>query len=256
MSSVRHLQQRQEELQAQYELLSQKIKRLRVDFAIQASTLVAYQLEKEIERFETERDCLHKQIQIIERSLENERIHSELFRLNYVQQVRLFREFIQEKRIGAFLVHGLPEHGQIFLLKRLLHAIPDSTITPPIQFHLRRRALRTDIAALWRELGRQMGVQNFSSHEEIARNVVAQLQTQHIILVFHDFDCIGEDYLHELLCDFWLPLVNSVQQTIYPSNEFFLLMFLVDDEGCVTNWKGYGCAKCAVEGVKEEFSLW
>jgi hypothetical protein len=150
--------------------------------------------------------------------------------------VRLFREFIEEKRIGAFLVHGLPEHGQIFLLKRLLQAIPESTVTPPIQFYLSRRALRTDIAALWRELGRQMGVQNFSSHEEIAKNAVAQLQSQHIILVFHDFDCIDEDYLHELIRDFWLPLVNSTQQTIHPTNEFFLLMFLVDHEGCVTNW--------------------
>jgi hypothetical protein len=237
MSSVRHLQQRRKELQAQYELLCLKIKRLRTDCAIQAGASVAFQLEKEIEQFEVERDRLHKQISTIERSLDNERIHSELFRLNYVKQVRLFREFIEEKRIGAFLVHGSPEHGQIFLLKRLLHAIPDSTITPPIQFHLRRRALRTDIAALWRELGRQMGVQNFSSHEEIAKNAIAQLQTQHVILVFHDFDCIDEDYLHELMCDFWLPLVNSVQQTINPTNEFFLLMFLVDHEGCISNWK-------------------
>lgn len=204
MSSVRHLQQRLKELQQQYDLLSEKIRRLRADSAIQASTSVAYQLEKEIDRSEAERDRLLKQIQTIERSLDNERIHGELFRLNYVQQVRLFREFIEEKRIGAFLS---------------------------------RRALRTDIAALWRELGRQMGVQNFSSHEEIAKNPVAQLQTQHIILVFHDFDCIDEDYLHELIRDFWLPLVNSTQQTIHPTNEFFLLMFLVDHEGCVSNWK-------------------
>jgi hypothetical protein len=236
MSSVPHLQQRLKELQQQYDLLSEKIRRLRANSAIQASTSVAYQLEKEIELCEAERDRLLKQIQTIERSLESERIHSELFRLNYVQQVRLFREFIEEKRIGAFLVHGLPEHGQIFLLKRLLQAIPESTVTPPIQFYLSRRALRTDIAALWRELGRQMGVQNFSSHEEIAKNAVAQLQSQHIILVFHDFDCIDEDYLHELIRDFWLPLVNSTQQTIHPTNEFFLLMFLVDHEGCVTNW--------------------
>ncbi|MBD2773593.1 AAA family ATPase [Iningainema tapete] len=128
MSSVRHLQYRREELQEQYNLLREKIRRLRVDSAIQAGTLVAYQLEKEIERFEVERDRLQQEITSIERSLESERIHSELFRLNYVEQVRLFREFIEQKRVGAFLVHGLPEHGQIFLLKRLLHAIPDSTV--------------------------------------------------------------------------------------------------------------------------------
>lgn len=58
MSLVRHLQQRHKELQQQYDLLSEKIRRLWADFAIQAGTLVAYQLEKEIERVEAERDRL------------------------------------------------------------------------------------------------------------------------------------------------------------------------------------------------------
>lgn len=235
MFSLRHLQQKREELQQQYDLLSEKIKRLRIDSAIQAGTLVAFQLDKEIERVEAERDRLLKQIVTIEKSCESERIHSELFRLNYIAQVRFFREVIDEKRIGAFLIHGSPEYGQIWLLKRLLQAIPESAVTPLIQFYLSRRALRTDVTALWRELGRQMGVQDYSSHEEIARNVVSQLKTQHIILVFHDLDCIDEIYLDELIRDFWLPLVDS-SQIIHSSNEFFLLMFLVDRDGCVSNW--------------------
>jgi hypothetical protein len=236
MFSVRHLQQRREELQQQYNLLSEKIGFLRKKHAIEAGTLVAFQLDKEIERVEVERDRLLKQILTIERSCESERIHSELFRLNYIAQVQLFREFITEKRIGAFLVHGSREHGQIWLLKRLLQKIPESTVTPPISFYLSRRVLRTDIAALWRELGRQMGVQDYSSQQEIAQNVVAQLKTQHIILIFHDLDCIDEIYLQELIRDFWLPLVNSTPQTICSSNEFFLLMFLVDRDGCVNTW--------------------
>lgn len=231
MSSVQHLQRRREELEQQYDLLSQKIKRLRNDSAIEAGTLVAFQLEKEIKYFEAERDRLANQID----NLESERIHIELFRLNYIKQVRLFREFIEHKRIGAFLVHGLPEHGQIFLLRRLLQAIPDGSVSPPIQFHLSRKAFRTDIKALWRELGRQMQVQDFSL-AEIARNVISQLKNQHVVLVFHDMDCIEEDYLQELIREFWLPLVNSTQQTIYSSNEFFLLMFLVDQDGCVNTW--------------------
>jgi hypothetical protein len=117
----------------------------------------------------------------------------------------------------------------------LLNAIPDGSVTPPIQFYLSRRAFRTDIKALWRELGRQIGVQDFSL-PEIARNVMSQLKNQHVILVFHDMDCIDEDYLQELIREFWLPLVNSTQQTIYSSNEFFLLMFLVDQDSCVNTW--------------------
>ncbi len=231
MSSVQHLQHKREELQQQYDVLSEKIRRLRNNSAIEAGTSVAFQLDKEIEHIEAQRDRLANQID----SLESERIHIELFRLNYVKQVRLFRQFIEEKRIGAFLVHGSPEHGQIFLLKRLLNAIPDGCVTPSIEFHLSRKAFRTDIKALWRELGRQIGVQDFSL-PEIARNVISQLKNQHVILVFHDMDCIDEDYLQELIREFWLPLVNSTQQTIYSRNEFFLLMFLVDQDGCVNTW--------------------
>ena len=231
MSSVQHLQHKREELQQQYDLVSQKIKRLRNNSVIEAGTSVAFQLDHEIKHFEAQRDRLVKQID----SLEIERVHIELFRLNYIKQVRLFREFIEQNRIGAFLVHGSPEHGQIFLLKRLLNAIPDGSVTPPIQFHLSRKVSRNDIKAFWRELGRKIGVQDFSL-PEIARNVMSQLKNQHVILVFHDVDCTDEDYLQELIREFWLPLVNSTQEAIYSRNEFFLLMFLVDQDGCVNTW--------------------
>lgn len=56
MSSVQHLQHKREELQQQYDLLSEKIKRLRNNSATEAGTLVAFQLEHEIERFEAQRD--------------------------------------------------------------------------------------------------------------------------------------------------------------------------------------------------------
>ncbi|MBW4569041.1 MAG: hypothetical protein KME31_13775 [Tolypothrix carrinoi HA7290-LM1] len=84
MSSVQHLQRRREELQQQYDLLSEIIKCLRTNLAIEAGTSVAFQLDKEIERFEAQRDRLAKQID----NLESERIHIELFRLNYIKQVR------------------------------------------------------------------------------------------------------------------------------------------------------------------------
>ena len=116
---------------------------MRTDSAIEAGTSVAFQLDHEIKRFEAERDRLRKQID----SLESEQVHNALLKLNYFQQAQLFREFIEQNRIGAFLVHGSPKHGQIFLLKRLLQAIPDSSVTSPIEFHLKSRAFRTDIEA-------------------------------------------------------------------------------------------------------------
>jgi inactive STAND len=235
MPSIQHIQRQREELQQQYDLLSEKIRRLRHKSAIEAGTLVAFQLEKEIERVEVDRDRVERQVEALGRLLNNERLHGELFRLNYTSQVRLFREFVEAKRVGAFLVHGEPEHGQLFLIKRLLYAIPETAVTPSIQFHLSRRAFRTDVATLWRELGRQIGVSNLSSIEEIRSQVVVRLRTQHVILVFHDLDCVDETYLDELIRDFWLPLASLAQPGLQRSDSF-LLMFLIDQDGCVGSW--------------------
>ncbi len=237
MSLTRHLENKIKERKEEYDLLTEKIKRFRQDLGIEASTDVKFKLDNQIDIEEKKRDRLAKEIDSLESSLESEQIHIELFRLNYRKQVRLFREFIDKKNgIGAFLVHGSQDHGQIFLLKCLLRAIPNSSQTPPIQFHLSRKGSKTKIEALWRELGRSIEVQDFSSPEIIARDVVSQLKNQHVILVFDGVDCMDEDYLNELIRKFWLPLVNSTQEAIYSNNEFFLLMFLIDQDGCVDTW--------------------
>lgn len=237
MLSVQHLERKRDELQKQYELLSEKIARLRRDSAFQAGTAVSFQLDKEIQGAEAERDRIWQQIEDLETSMVSERLYGALLRLNYTAQVRLFREFIEEQRIGAFLIHGSSECGQLWLLKRLMQGIPYRTVASPIEFHLRRRALRTDINALWRELGRHVGLPRpGATPDEIAKRVSARLQNQHVILVFHDIDCISEAYLDELIRDFWLLLTNTAQNALSPTSEFFLLMFLVDLDGCVSSW--------------------
>lgn len=235
MSSVQHLQHRREELQQQYDVLSEKIKRLRSDSVIQAGTLVAFQLNKEIEREETERHRLAKQID----NLESERVHNALLQLNYFQQAQLFRKFIAAKQpIGSFLVHGSSrEHGQIWLLKRLLRAIPETNVTTPlIEFSLDSRIFKNDVGALWKKLANEIGVAKNSSHEEIAKQVVNQLKNQHLILVIHEVDYMGEAYLDELVRDFWLRLVDWAKPPTSLNSEFFLLMFLVDYSGDVSTW--------------------
>jgi CHAT domain len=58
-----------ESLQPQYDTLSEKIKRLRRDLAIQAGSAVQFQLEKEIERAEAEREKLVQKIEELENRL-------------------------------------------------------------------------------------------------------------------------------------------------------------------------------------------
>lgn len=127
------------------------------------------------------------------------------------------------------------KHGQIFLLKRLLDPIADISVTPPIHFDVSSRTFKPKVEYLWRQLARDMEIHN-PSQEQVIKGIVARLQNQHVILVFNYLDSLYQDYLQQLISDFWLPLVNSIQQPIHTNNKYFLLMFLVDHDGCVSTW--------------------
>ncbi|MGG6265485.1 SUMF1/EgtB/PvdO family nonheme iron enzyme [Leptolyngbya sp. AN03gr2] len=70
MPSPHHLQRKRDELQEHYEALTQKIKRLRSAYAIEAGASVRFQLEKEIENSELERDQVEQKIEALERDLD------------------------------------------------------------------------------------------------------------------------------------------------------------------------------------------
>jgi CHAT domain len=69
-SGERRILQKLESLQEQYDLLSEKLKRLRMDLAIQASAAVQFQLEKEKERTENQIKQLSQQIEELENKLQ------------------------------------------------------------------------------------------------------------------------------------------------------------------------------------------
>ncbi|GAX42547.1 hypothetical protein NIES4075_35490 [Tolypothrix sp. NIES-4075] len=66
----RRVLQQLESLQQEYDLLSEKLKLLRKDSAIQAGTSVKYQLEKEIEQAEAEIEQLAQKIEELENELQ------------------------------------------------------------------------------------------------------------------------------------------------------------------------------------------
>ncbi|MBN4001470.1 CHAT domain-containing protein [Nostoc sp. LPT] len=65
----RRILQEIESLQQQYDLLSQKLSRLRLDLVIESGTVVKFQLEKQIENAEAERTQLTQRIEQLENSL-------------------------------------------------------------------------------------------------------------------------------------------------------------------------------------------
>jgi hypothetical protein len=67
MGRSRRLKQRLQELQAQYDVLSKNIARLRIDLANQAPGALRLQLERDIERAEEDRAGLEREIEGLER---------------------------------------------------------------------------------------------------------------------------------------------------------------------------------------------
>jgi hypothetical protein len=70
MPSLSRLQRKRDALQGEYDLLSEKIRNLRTAHAIETGTAIRFQLEKQIEQAESERDAIERKIESLERELE------------------------------------------------------------------------------------------------------------------------------------------------------------------------------------------
>ncbi|MEH2253539.1 hypothetical protein [Nostoc sp.] len=237
MSSEQHLQHEIDALQEPSDLLAEKLKRLRHDHAIATDTLIRFQLEIQIKQTEAERDELAQKLDNLERALSSGRTYRALLKLGYQEQTRAFRRFIETHSVAAFLIHGSPDYGQCWLLNRLVvKNVPKMMTGKVVPIKLDRIGRRSDSAALWRELGGRVGLGRQSSIPEIAERVYQWWQTQNVLLIFYDVDCLSETLLHDLIRDFWLLLATKVKTVSLQASQFKLLMFLVDYDGCVGSW--------------------
>lgn len=238
MSSSDRQQRRIEALRIESDRRIEKLKRLRKEYAIVRDVAYSFQLEKEIESEEKQCDRLNRKLTYLEASCRSDRIYNALLSLNYKEQVLSFNDFCQQQRVGAFLIHGELEHGQIWLIHRLLRSLPEQCENRPIQFDLYRRTSRSRVEDLWRYLGCEINAERNATKEAIANRVRERLQTQHVVLAFHNIDRTSGSYLQELLREFWLPLVEeSVGASSRFQSDYFLLMFLIDNDACVKTWE-------------------
>lgn len=232
-----------DELQAQYALLSEEIQFLQNSDRIDdLSPRERFRLKKQIESVEEERAQLKQQLQTLEENSAESTssdLYPTLLRLGYRKQIRLFRRTIESESVMAFLIHGYPEYGQSWLLNRIVvQYVPYFLTGKIIRVHVSRKVRRNDVSALWREVARRVGLRGKQySPAEIAQQVSQCLATQNVLLVFHEVEELPEATLSELIQEFWLPLVSTVNATSSDQREFKLLMFLLDYEGCVGEWE-------------------
>jgi inactive STAND len=237
MSSDQRLEQKRQGLQQQYDLVAEKLNRLRLDHAIATDTLVRFEREKQIEQTEGELKELEQQLYYLEQSVSSERLYQALLRLGYRQQTREFRKFIEVYSTAAFLIHGSPDYGQRWLLNRLVvQHVPNIITGKIVRIDLSRIARRSDINALWRELGGRVDLGRQSTIPEIADRVYQLWQTQNVLLIFYNVNCLQEAFLNELIQGFWLPLATKAKEATLRASQFKLLMFLVDYDGCSGSW--------------------
>ena len=165
---------------------------------------------------------------------EEERFVKALLDLNYKDQVKTFRIFNKiQHHTGAFLIHGKPYNGQRFLLNQLSRYIPLSTEDKVIPINLFRRGLPVSIDFVWHELAQNVRLTGRSSHEYIARHLNKVLANRNVILIINDIGTMPPELLHELLKQFWEPLLKSLGTTNRRERKC-LIMFVVDYTGRTT----------------------
>ena len=224
-----------EELQKILDLLEEKIIHLRVAKVTQTDALGIFKIEKQIEEAQVECDRIKQEIENQNISETSCDLYRALLKLGYREQVISFKRFLKNQSIAAFLIHGSPDYGQRWLLNRLItQHISYGTAGKLVRVQLNRIGRRRDISALWRELRGRVGlVGKQHTPLEIVEQIYGWWQTQNVILVFHDVDCMPLEYLQELIQDFWLPLASQAREVGSQAHNYQLLMFLVDYEGGV-----------------------
>ena len=169
---------------------------------------------------------------------DSEQTYRNLLKLGYREQVRLFRSVINAHDVAAFLIHGSLGYGQRWLLNRLVVQYLPSLMTGKIiKIDVTCHVRKSNASAFWRELARRVGLESKQfSLPEIAERVYKWWQTQDVLLIFHKVEFMPESAFHELIQDFWLPLSARAKESLKEASQFKLLMFLVDNEGCVADW--------------------
>lgn len=225
-----------EELQKLLDLLEEKIMCLRVAKVTETDALAIFKMEKQIEEAEAERDRIKLEIENQNTLSASCDLYQALLKLGYREQVLSFKKFLKAQSIGAFLLHGSPDYGQRWLLNRLItQHIRHGTTGKLVRVQLNRIGRRRDISALWRELGGRVGLAGKKpTPSEIVERIYGCWETQNVILVFHDVDCMPQEYLQQLIQDFWLPLAGQAREVVSETTKYQLLMFLVDYEGGVS----------------------
>jgi hypothetical protein len=239
MFTVQHLQQQRAELQEEYNLLSSTIRKLRDSHAVETDPALISKLEYQIQEYEERREKVVPKIEDLDAKIntldQTANLYGALLKLNFHNQVALFRKLLNKSQVGAFLIYGEQDYGQRWLLNRLINQVPSNTAGKIILINLTSLTRRWGLDALHREFRRQQGLAGTLSLEDVVDQVHAWWQTQTVILIFHNLNAL-ETHMREFIQSFWMPLVDKALNAPCSSPYYKLLVFLVDNDGYIDAW--------------------
>lgn len=157
-------------------------------------------------------------------------LYNALLQLNYDLQVKMFRPLANKEKLAAVLLHGPGQHGQRWLVNRMLRT---SIKREPrkFRFNLNQVVAANDAAYFWRQLASGFKLPPRSTPEQVAERICACRKTQHVIFFM---DCLLDGLeatgLADFIRDFWLPLVEVARRD--GPADYFLLLLLIDQSGC------------------------
>jgi len=164
--------------------------------------------------------------------IDGKKLYEHLLKLGYQRQVEKFMELIETQSLGAFVIHGSLNHGQKWLLNRLVEDyVPQTLNANPIPLDFSTAVSRFDINSSWRQLGKRLGLQGDHQPEEIVKKIYRRWQTESVLIVIHCIHLISQDYLETFIREFWHTLVNLAPEVEENRHSYKLLMFLIDYDG-------------------------
>jgi len=243
---LQFIQDELDELQMQYDLVSESIRTLAEAYHIEIDPLNKLNHKRKLDKIEDERDRLKQRMISLEMRMDQSPINDvfdRILQLNYVEHIKLFNDFVTPHHTAAFVIHGQAKYGMRFLLKRIRQYIAAKTRMMPACIRIDLSATQKfsflgsfnsgsvsfDVNTLWNDIGRQVGCN--SSPAEVAARLLKKWERESIVLILDKLDLTCDFNL--IVRDFWIHLSKMMQNLSFKTNNLFILMFVVDDSECL-----------------------
>ncbi|WP_354635066.1 hypothetical protein [Planktothricoides raciborskii] len=165
------------------------------------------------------------------------KLYKALLKLDYIKQQSLFDEFVKKHQIGACLIHGSAECCPQWLMTRLIDQVPNGGPNNwEKQISFSQKTQRFSIDSIAREISKAIGISS-RAIPDIAQKICELWRSQTVILIFNDTHSLEETYLEEFLKKIWQPIADLAYKKGTTCDNYGLLLFLLDFDGCTNDWE-------------------